>query len=265
MPTISAAVLRTRVEEMNWVHQIDLGNGIITPGRWPPHPLILQAYDAIDFRGKKVLDVGCWDGLWSFEAERRGALEVVAIDDISQRSYKEQPTFKLAHEALGSRVRYYPDVSVYDLPQRIVDHDFDVAVFSGVYYHLKDPLLALAKIRQMLREGGQLIIEGDVLDEERASFARFYYQSLHCEDPSNWWVPTIACLREWVECSFFGIEHEFHTFDRGRDGLWQKIKRRVKLLLERDTSSVGRYAIVARATKSSKNFYIFPDKELCNI
>jgi len=51
----------------NWWHSIDLG-GVVTKGvvgRWP---LIERAFDQIDFRGKKVLDIGCWDGLWSFEA-----------------------------------------------------------------------------------------------------------------------------------------------------------------------------------------------------
>ena len=35
--------------------------------------------DLLDFRGKTVLDIGCWDGYWSFYAERRGAREVVAL------------------------------------------------------------------------------------------------------------------------------------------------------------------------------------------
>ena len=38
MTTSTAAGLKARVEELDWVHQIDLGHGIITPGRWPPIP-----------------------------------------------------------------------------------------------------------------------------------------------------------------------------------------------------------------------------------
>jgi 2-polyprenyl-3-methyl-5-hydroxy-6-metoxy-1,4-benzoquinol methylase len=37
--------------------------------------LISRAFDCTAFENKKVLDIGCWDGLWSFEAERRGARE----------------------------------------------------------------------------------------------------------------------------------------------------------------------------------------------
>src|SRR6266496_2065088 len=86
-------LLRERVHSLDWVHTIDLGQGLVTPGAWPPSPLIRKAFDSLDFVGKRVLDVGCWDGLWSFEAERRGAGEVYATDCVSQRPHREQPTF----------------------------------------------------------------------------------------------------------------------------------------------------------------------------
>ena len=58
---------------------------LIHPGaeggrRGPPARIIVEAFDSVDFKGKKVLDIGCLDGLWSFEAERRGAAEIVATD-----------------------------------------------------------------------------------------------------------------------------------------------------------------------------------------
>jgi hypothetical protein len=37
----------------------------------------LRAMDLVDFKDKKVLDVACRDGLFSFEAERRGARQVI--------------------------------------------------------------------------------------------------------------------------------------------------------------------------------------------
>lgn len=89
-----------------WYHKIELPGGIVTPG-WAP---INQASYGIpqDLTGKRVLDVGAWDGYWSFEALKRGAKEVVAIDDFSdylghlennQRCAWD--TFDLCREALG--------------------------------------------------------------------------------------------------------------------------------------------------------------------
>ncbi len=72
--------LRELVASRPWWHRIDLGHGIVTPGlddsarklEW------LQLPDS--FEGKSVLDVGAYDGFFSFEAERRGARRVVASD-----------------------------------------------------------------------------------------------------------------------------------------------------------------------------------------
>src|SRR5438105_11788142 len=68
------------VAKLRWFQQIDLGNGIVTPGA--EHSLgkleILGMPE--DLKGWSVLDVGAWDGFFSFEAERRGARPVLATD-----------------------------------------------------------------------------------------------------------------------------------------------------------------------------------------
>ncbi|MFT7618472.1 MAG: hypothetical protein ACI97A_002115 [Planctomycetota bacterium] len=45
----------------------------------------LYLFDQLDFQGKSVIDIGCWDGYFSFQAERRGASLVVGFDDPSYR------------------------------------------------------------------------------------------------------------------------------------------------------------------------------------
>src|SRR5437879_4131017 len=185
--------LADQVQALNWAHTIDLGNGLTTPGAWPPSPLIRRAFDEIDFRGRKVLDVGCWDGLWSFEAEKRGAALVYATDCVSQRPHPKQETFTLARRVLGSQVRYDPDLSVYHVG-RLGVADFDIVLFCGVYYHLKHPLLALARLRQVMSDGSLLVIEGEVVNDDRNPYARFFYRDAYRGDRSTWWVPTVACL-----------------------------------------------------------------------
>jgi tRNA (mo5U34)-methyltransferase len=207
---MNAEELRQQVEKLTWVHSIDLGNGMVTPGLWgPPNPLISRAFAEIDFNGRKVLDIGCWDGLWAFEAEKRGASEVVATDCVSQRWNASQPTFQLAHRALDSKVTYYPDLSVYDISDKFQTKDFDIIIFCGLYYHLKNPLLALTRLRQVMRSESVIVIEGEAIYDERQSYAKFLYHTALYEDPSTWWIPTIACLREWVECSYFDIIRDY--------------------------------------------------------
>jgi uncharacterized protein YggT (Ycf19 family) len=137
------------------------------------------------------------------------AAEVYATDDVSQRDYQDQPTFQLAHRILNSKVKYYPNVSVFDLGQNPNFSAFDVVIFGGVFYHLKDPLLALARLRSVMKTGGVIIVEGEVINGYAKSLARFYYHEIFKEDRSNWWVPTIRCLHEWVESSYFDLVQEF--------------------------------------------------------
>lgn len=262
--------LAQRVSQYRWAHTIDLGDGIVTPGMWgAPNPLLLEAFSRIDFRGKKVLDIGCWDGLWSFEAEKRGASLVYATDDISQRSFPEQPTFALAHEALQSRVKYVPDLSVYDV-RALGLQDFDVVVFSGVYYHLKHPLLALAALRQVMATGGSLIVEGPVIDNVRDAFASFFYRDVFADDVSNWWVPTRRCLREWIECSYFDITSEAlrdplehpSGVERAVSRLWERTTSQRLAAVQPTLGSVRRCVVTALAVQRVDRVYELPDREL---
>jgi tRNA (mo5U34)-methyltransferase len=231
--------LRRRIEGCNWAHSIDLGDGFVTPGAWPVESQadIRQAFAAISFAGKKVLDIGCWDGLWSFEAERRGAAEVYATDDITQRPYADQPTLILARAYLGSRIKYFPRLRAQDVALLGV-FDVDVVIFTGIYYHLKDPLLAFGRLRRVMKEGAVIIVEGEVIDSTEC-FARFYYHEQYAGDASNWWVPTVPCLRQWIECSFFDEIYEYPC-----------------------NQSPNRRVLTARAVRRTDTRYAFPDKEL---
>jgi tRNA (mo5U34)-methyltransferase len=141
--------VRRRVEALRWYHTIDLGQGIVTRGV-DDTPLRLARLDLpLSFAGRTVLDVGAWDGFFSFDAERRGASRVVATDHYSWHGLgwgtsDGKAGFKLAREVLGSHVEDV-DLDVMELsPERV--GTFDVVLFLGVLYHLRHPLLALERI-----------------------------------------------------------------------------------------------------------------------
>jgi tRNA (mo5U34)-methyltransferase len=91
-----------------------------------------------------VLDIGAADGFFSFEAERRGAARVLASDLPMQGYHGLTERFALAREALGSRVEDL-GTDVYELSPEKAGL-FDVALFLGVSYHLKRPLLGLERV-----------------------------------------------------------------------------------------------------------------------
>jgi hypothetical protein len=82
---------QARIDAIAWYHDLEFGRGLRTQPdpeavrrRRPIWRFIEDNFDRIDFRDKNVLDVGCWDGRWSFYAEQRGAGHVLASDDIGQ-------------------------------------------------------------------------------------------------------------------------------------------------------------------------------------
>lgn len=164
--TSEQAALRARVEAQPlWYHTLDLGEGIVTPGWFDLRPVV-DTLPWPDVAGKRCLDVGTWDGFFAFELERRGALEVVAVDIPSNAEWDHLPRerkaavaqqealfghkgegFTIAAEALGSKVtREW--VSIYDLsPERL--GTFDVVVCGSLMLHLRDPYRALEAVRSV--------------------------------------------------------------------------------------------------------------------
>jgi len=182
------AELARRVAELGWFHSIDLGDGIVTPGLADSAKLLRRIGMPESLDGRTVLDVGAWDGFYSFEAERRGAARVVAVD---YHSWSDHPDswgtkdgFNLAHEALGSSVE---DVlgDVMDFSPEMFGGTFDLVLMLGVLYHLPHPLLGLERVASVT--GRQLIVETLVdLRYLRRPAAAFYPGAEHL-NVSNWW------------------------------------------------------------------------------
>jgi tRNA (mo5U34)-methyltransferase len=185
--------LRQRVAAHRWFHRIDLGDGLITPGIDDSPGKLARLRLPASLAGRTVLDVGAWDGFFAFEAERRGAARVLAVDSFcwSGDGWGKKAGFELAREALGSKVED-AEIEVLDLdPARI--GTFDVVLFLGVLYHMRHPLLALEKVAAVTQ--GLLVLETkvDFLHVHRPA-AAFYPEKELNNDPTNWWGPNPAAL-----------------------------------------------------------------------
>jgi tRNA (mo5U34)-methyltransferase len=194
--------LHSRVAELRWYHSIDLGHDIVTPGV-DNTPVRLARLDLpASLAGKTVLDIGAWDGFFSFEAERRGAFRVVAADHYSWHGggWGTKEGFDLARQALGSRVEDV-DIDVMDLsPDRI--GMFDIVLFLGVLYHLRHPLLALERVFSVTRE--MLIVETvvDMVGVRRPAAAFYPARELNA-DPTNWWGPNVPAVEGLLRAAGF--------------------------------------------------------------
>lgn len=155
--------LKTRVRELEgrFHSPIDFGNGLVTKPwhvqrRFRRRLRLLRIPD--DLSGKSVLDIGAWDGYFSFEFERRGAKRVLAIDTYAW-DHGGLDCFLLAHEHFKSRVEHQR-MDVHDLKPEAIGR-FDLVFCAGVLYHMRNPLIGLERIRSVT--AGQLILETHAL------------------------------------------------------------------------------------------------------
>ena len=185
--------LQRQVDAIDWYHTIDLGGGVVTRGadNTPRKLRRLRLPERLD--GKTVLDIGAWDGFFSFEAERRGASRVLATDSFvwSGQTWADKRGFDLARRQLGSRVEERL-IDVMELGPEAVG-TFDVVFFLGVLYHLKHPLLALEHVASVTRELAIIETVVDLLSVRRPAIA-FYAGDELARDPTNWCAPNPAAL-----------------------------------------------------------------------
>lgn len=210
----------------HWYHRIEVAPGVLTPGI-NDSQMILESLDLPrDLSGKRILDVGARDGFFSFECERRGAAEVVAIDYLTP----EETGFPIARELVGAQVELR-QANVYDLdPEEF--GTFDLVLFLGVLYHLRDPMLALDRIAGVSR--GKLIVETQMIDDalltedgdfkrlvdldpelERVPLMQFYPGRILNNDPTNVWAPNEVCLAAMLEESGFAVASQLRLGQRG--------------------------------------------------
>jgi tRNA (mo5U34)-methyltransferase len=196
--------LRRQVAAIPWHHRIDLGHGITTPGLDRTADKLERLKLPQSLAGKTVLDVGAWDGFFSFEAERRGAARVLATDSHAWNGNTprlDKSGFNLARRVLGSRVEDQ-HIDIMDLGPQRVGGQWDVVLFLGVLYHLKHPLLALERVASVTRELAIIETVVDLLWTRRPALA-FYPGAELGDDASNWFGPNPRALEGMLRTAGF--------------------------------------------------------------
>lgn len=219
-----------------WFHSISLGSDVVTKGHKSQAAMAneLQSLKLPDVQGCSVLDINSFDGFYAFEAERRGAKRVVALDhymwamDLAEHikyyyecresgvtpapyhtmSYYRPDTlpgkagFDTAHRALASRV----ETCVGDFMEMDLKSlgTFDVVFFLGSLYHMENPLLALRRVAEVTRKVA--VIETEAAEfpgaEDDALFEFFGAGELE-GDVSNWWAPNEKALLSMCRAAGF--------------------------------------------------------------
>jgi len=223
--------LKDEADRFRWFHRIDLGDGVLTnaPGPLPWGP---QHFPSV--AGRSVLDIGAWDGGYSFMVEREGAARVVALDhyawgvdmdarDVYWRACAERGelpdhnrderdfwradlpgkgAFDLAHRVYGSNVEaMVADFTSCDLADV---GTFDVVLYLGVLYHMPEPLTCLRRVRAVTRDVAAIAsVAIDLPDHNDEYLLRFSAGDEVNDDFGNWYLPTISALTAMCRAAGF--------------------------------------------------------------
>jgi tRNA (mo5U34)-methyltransferase len=213
--------------KLGYYHSIELPDGRVIPGIQSletQRARIAQFPIPADLRGKRVLDIGAWDGWFSFEMERRGAT-VVAVDATKRTRFLE------ARAMLNSKVEHVVADISYLTPREI--GYFDIVLFFGVLYHLKHPMLALERVCELTTD--LACIESFVTDDQPLGTIptlEFYEGTQLAGQFDNWVGPNISCLLAMCRTAGFA-RVDFRSVVDGRAHVichrkWPEIARRGK-------------------------------------
>jgi tRNA (mo5U34)-methyltransferase len=216
--TAIETALRQRVQAIQWYHTLELAPDIVTPG-WLDHRSVV---DRIPFpaslAGARCLDVGTFNGFWAFEMERRGG-DVTAVDLLDPgawdwppgsdpeaiteigRRMSEGDGFEIARSALGSRVARI-DRSVYEVGSADLG-SFDFVYLGSLLVHLRDPVRALATLRELCA-GTLIVVDGIDLPLSLRS-PRLPVARLDGKGRPWWWYPNVAALVRMIEDAGFEL------------------------------------------------------------
>ena len=191
--------LKESAEKIQWWHSIPLvseeGETYVTKG-YVDHcteEIAIKRFGMPEsLEGKTVLDIGCWDGYFSFLAEKRNAKSVLGIDMLQGCSHKEQGTegFEFAKKALNSNVGF-SKLSLEEFAQS-TNSQFDVVFYYGVLYHVENPIAELKHLSKLTKE--YALIETAI--SQKNDIQRPFWEFLNGfdNDPTNFWYPNLMGL-----------------------------------------------------------------------
>src|SRR3989338_1663969 len=102
--------------------------------------------NAFEYKDKKVIDIGCGDGIHTFKIWERGRPEeLVGVDPAKE-------AVRVANERYGRYGINFYDFSIYNMP--FPDGYFDIAVVKGVIHHLDRPLDGISEAVRISKKIG---------------------------------------------------------------------------------------------------------------
>jgi len=138
-----------------------------------------------------VLDVGCGNGYHCWRMLGCGAKRVIGIDPSTKFIFQFSAIKKYA--GLELPIDILP-LGIEDMPEKMAAFD---SVFSmGVLYHRRSPMDHLRELKDLLRPGGQLILE--TLVTKGGNGHSLVPEGRYAKMPNVWFLPSPETLISWL-------------------------------------------------------------------
>ena len=142
-------------------------------------------------QNRLILDVGCGNGYHCWRMLGAGASRVIGIDPSAKFIFQFNAIKKYAGAELPIDVL---PLGIEHMPTKMAA--FDTVFSMGILYHRRSPMDHLRELRELLRPGGQLVLETLVIDGPEGQV--LVPEGRYGKMPNVWFLPSPDTLVSWL-------------------------------------------------------------------
>ena len=176
-----------------WYYTIEIEKGVFTEGlKHRNLALTRKLLRNIILQDRTCIDIGTQEAVIPILLKKGGAQRVVGYDryDLSDKIRALTETYQVNFE-------YIAGMQLPELPKKLDESKggrfFDLVVFSGVLYHMVNPLGLMALVRGLCKTGGLFLIETAAIQNSKEMLI-FNARGEIYGPSSNYFIPTTAWL-----------------------------------------------------------------------
>ena len=184
-------------------------------------------------KGRTILDVGCGNGYHCWRMLGAGAERVIGIDPSAKFVFQFYAIKRFAGNHLPIDVL---PLGIEHMPEKMAA--FDTVFSMGILYHRRSPMDHLRELRQLLKPGGQLVLETLVI--EGAEDQLLVPQDRYAKMPNVWFIPSPDMLLSWMSKNGLKnprmVDISTTTIEEQRSTDWMKFESLADFLDPNDSS-----------------------------
>ncbi len=148
-----------------------------------------------DLKNRKILDVGCGNGYYMLRMLGKKAEFVLGVEpyllSVAQFALIKKFIPELEAEILPAGIEALPDNMKF----------FDTVFSMGVFYHRRSPFEHLFRLRNLLREGGEVVLETLVIEGKAGEV--LVPVDRYAKMRNVWFIPSALTLENWLKRAKF--------------------------------------------------------------